>query len=93
MDDLRDGLALVIFAVTPRFKLAGDDWPAATDWDKETAYTKADAAIAHLWPIFKEQAAKVADGMVSADTDWDNSYRNQCAEVIAARLRIMEQPK
>lgn len=35
----------------------------------------------------RERAAKIADGFVSTETDWDNSYWNSCAEQIAASIR------
>ena len=36
-----------------------------------------------------EMAAKVAESRVSTDTDWDNSYWNQCAENIATAIRAL----
>lgn len=39
----------------------------------------------------REACAKVADDMVSKDTDWDTSYWNQCAERVAMNIRARKE--
>ncbi len=35
----------------------------------------------------REECARIAEAQVSTDTDWDTSYWNQCAEMIALKIR------
>lgn len=38
----------------------------------------------------REACARIAEAQVSTDADWDNSYWNQCAQMIALKIRSAE---
>ena len=81
MTELREGLARALCAL--KVSQTSEEWLRYRQDDSWQLFTQeADAAIAYLWPLFAEHAAKLAQ-----------NFKGLPNEMLVAAIRAQEPPK